>query len=427
MNLKEYIEKLEGIEVNKENLEEVRELTEGARAKYTETIEEVEGNNEKRNFSELRSTLEDLEQLKGLLESAEGLVDKVKGEVEDGEGESDEDEPNGDEGGNGDNVGGAVGERSGEQEGGVIKTKEERGVRDMKDKGKLVRQVNKGNEKSYRELFNNYLQKREVAEGLATGSEGVILKQEEIMGSDYERTESLISLVNVVPVNTKSGKHYEPDLSGATAMKTVEELAKSPENSGIGYNEIDYNVETYREAYRHSNELKDDMPEFDKYVVELTDEVVRLTQNKFILDAVNADEDIETKTFTTVADFATPGVKTKYRKAYIVSESKYNQIARLKDSEGRFLLHNDLTQPMGKTILGYPVIVKEDDEIGADTAIFGDLKQAVTFFDRQEVSVKWVEHQYWGTVLQPVIRFDVKVVKPEAIVKINFDLGEETP
>lgn len=423
MNLKGYIEKLEGIKVDKDNLEEVRSLLEGARTKYTDSIEEVEGNNEKRNYSQLRSTLDDLEQLKGLLESAEGLVDKVKEEV------GAEEESEGEEQGEG-NGGEVV-----EQEGGTAEderkegkvNKEERGVRDMKDKEKLVRQVNKGNGKSYRELFNVYLQKREVAEGLTTDSEGVILKPEEIMGSDYERTEALDSLVNVVPVRTKSGKHYEPDLSGASAMKTVEELAKSPEKSGIGYVEVDFDVETYREAYRNSNELKDDMPDFDKYIVELTDEVVRLTKNKAILDAINNNEEVETKVYTTVADFVTPGIKSKYRKGFVISETKYNQIARLKDSEGRFLLHNDLTQPVGKTILGYPVVVREDEEIGADTAIFGDLKSAVTFFDRQAVTVKWVEHQYWGTVLQPVLRFDVKVVKPEAIIKIDFNLEEDTP
>lgn len=420
MKLKDYIEKLTDLKVDKENHEEVRGIVEGARLKYTETIEEVEGSKEQRSIIELRSAIEDLEQLKGLLESAEGLVDSIKSEIEEEAPKEEEEEV-----AEGEGTEPKQEEERGKEEVNKETIKNERGVDNMKDKEKLVRKLAAGNKNNYREAFREYIRSGEVMEGLKTDSEGVILKQEEIMGDDYERTEALDELVNVVPVVSKSGKHYQPDLSGASAMKTVEELVKSPENSGIGYIETDYSVVTYREAYKNSKELSDDMPEFDKYVVELTDEVVRLTKNKAILDAINDDTKIETKNFNTVADFITPGIKAQHRKGYVLSESKYHELARLTDSEGRFLLHNDLTKGVSPTIAGLPVVVKPDAEIGAETAIFGDLKAAVTFFDRQEVVVTWIEHQYWGKVLQPVLRFDVKVVKPEAIIKLTFNTDVE--
>ena len=294
-------------------------------------------------------------------------------------------------------------------------------------KGTVIN-ATKGKKNNYRELFNHYLRTGEKLDGLTTDSEGVIIKEEEFVNDTYEPTESLEKLVSVKKVKTAKGTHYEPDFKGVEAMKTVEELAESPTYKGVGFKDIQYEVKTYREAIVGSKELAEDMENFDVYVYRIAKEKATVTKNVKILEAIKNNLEIKTVEISTVADFITPNIANKYRKGFVLSETAYNKIARLTDSEGRFLLHNDLTQPVATTILGKNVVVYPDDEIGAETALYGDLKQAIILFDRKDITVKWEAFLHYGKVVQPVVRFDVQVVNPDAVVKLDIaGLEEELP
>lgn len=413
MGLKKFIDSLKGIEVTEENVEEVSELIGEAFTEYVKTMEEIASGVEERSYESLRSTVSDLDQLKGLLDSAKGLVEKVEKDVKEKEGDGKE-EDSGKEEDNGKE----------EEEGNKEGKGEERGD----DKMAVRKRAVAGNEVGkveYRENFQKFLKEKIIPRGLTTEDGGVILQTEDTYDFETEDKTDLTQLVQTVNVSTGEGVHYEADYSSAPVMATVEELAESPEIGEMVFQKLRWEIKTLRAAIPGSNEASEDIEGFDVFVHKYAAEVARKTKNREILKAINDSEDIETKVVTDIADLITPGIPSQHRVGFTLSETQYNKLARLKDSEGRYYLHNDLTQPVSETILGKPVVVLPDEEIGAETAIYGDLKASVVLFSRKEITMEWEHHIRYGRVLQPVIRLDVKVMKPDAIVKLDIQLEDE--
>lgn len=413
MELKKFIDSLKGIEVTEDNVEEVSELIGEAFTEYVKTMEEIASGVEERSYESLRSTVSDLDQLKGLLDSAKGLVEKVEKDVKEKEGDGKEEDSGKEEGtGKEEDAENAVGKG------------EERGD----DKMAVRKRAVAGNEVGkveYRENFQKFLKEKVIPRGLTTEDGGVILQTEDTYDFETEDKTDLTQLVTIENVSTGEGVHYEADYSSAPVMATVEELAESPEIGEMPFQKIRWEIKTLRAAIPGSNEASEDIEGFDVFVHKYASEVARKTKNREILKAINDSEDIETKVVTDIADFVTPGIPSKHRVGFTISESMYNKLARLKDSEGRYYLHNDLTKAPTDTLLGKPAVVLPDEEIGAETAIYGDLKAAVVLFSRKEITMEWEHHIRYGRVLQPVIRLDVKVMKPDAIVKLDIQLEDE--
>lgn len=126
----------------------------------------------------------------------------------------------------------------------------------------------------------------------------------------------------------------------------------------------------------------------------------------------------------------------KGRIKFLLSQTVFDNLDRIKDANGRYLLQESIASETGYKLLGKEVIVLDDEYFPTkDTVFIGDLKEIV-YFDRSQVRVQWTNYLHFGECLGVAIRNDVgKIEDTETKVniykaKINIPTNEnevETP
>uniref|UniRef100_A0AAU8EKL5 Phage capsid-like C-terminal domain-containing protein n=1 Tax=Enterococcus phage vB_EfaS_SZ1 TaxID=3161157 RepID=A0AAU8EKL5_9CAUD len=274
--------------------------------------------------------------------------------------------------------------------------------------------------------FLEYLRSKETRalpesfEGVKSVDASAIIP-EEIITKAKMLPETVVDLRNMITrqkVTHAMGKY--PILKANEAvLASVEELKKNPDLEGPAFEEVKYEVETYRGQIAVAEEALQDSDD------DLSGIIARHIQRQG-LNTANKAIVTKLKTATAVAATSIDDLKTQvntgfdpaYNLEFIVSQSFFNALDQMKDANGRYLLEDDIKAPSGKSLLGRKVTVLADKLIGtADgdkVAFLGQPDAFAVFFDRVDTTVRWVEHQYYGQVLAVAMRFDCEVVDANA-------------
>lgn len=308
--------------------------------------------------------------------------------------------------------------------------KEEKEERSNFRKVKTGEQVQK--EKEDRS-FEQYLETRDITTDGLKLDEGYVVVPEEESKKIIELADDIVSLkqfVTVKPVSTKSGK--QPVRTTARAkLSTVEELAESPAIGVTPFTEVPFDVETKRGYIPYSEEYKQDginlVPDLKQYI----GEVVVNTENDDILTELNT---VRGKTVDSVDSLKTlinTGFRAgkKDRIKFLVSQSVFDNLDRIKDKNGRYLLQESITSATGYKLLGKDVVVLDDEYFpNKKTMYVGDLKEII-YFDRSQVRVQWTNYLHFGECLGVAIRNDVSKIEDEKtkvnIYKVTVDIPTE--
>ena len=273
---------------------------------------------------------------------------------------------------------------------------------------------------NYVRSHNPKMDLRALPEGVKSTDVGAIIPQDIVTKTKTlpETVVDLRNLVQTVKVNTPTGKY--PILKSTEAvMHTVAELEANPDLDKPQFENVLYDVDTYRGQIPVSRESLDDSDE------DLGALIARHIQ-RIALNTANSKivENLKTATAKTVhnLDEVKTIINTEFDPAYnlqfIVSQSFYNEVDLMKDNEGRYLLQPSITAQSGKSLLGLNVTVLSDKLLGgsagAKVAFLGDPAGFTSFFDRNEMAVRWQEHQHYGEILAAAMRFDVKKVDAAA-------------
>src|SRR5699024_10059047 len=111
----------------------------------------------------------------------------------------------------------------------------------------------------------------------------------------------------------------------------------------------------------------------------------------------------------------------------------FNDLDKLKDSTGRYLLQEDIKDQTAKRLLGAKVVVLPDEMLGDDatsTIVIGNLKDAIVLFDRSQYQASWTNYMQCGESLMVAVRQDVRILDEESAIIVNFtveEAEEETP
>ncbi|MBU8968029.1 phage major capsid protein [Bacillus altitudinis] len=228
----------------------------------------------------------------------------------------------------------------------------------------------------------------------------------------------LASMVNKKPVKSASGT-YPVIANAKVGLASVKELEKNPELGKPEFKKVRYDVETYRGELPISQESIDDAGvDLTALVAEFLQQTKLITTNRAVAAVI--------KTFTkkTVAD--TDGIKQilnvdlkqAYKRNIVATASAFQYLDTLKDKNGQYILQQSIASPSGKTLFGNSITVMDDEVLGSkagDMMMFiGDLKAAIFFADRVDVTAKWVENSVYGQVLSIATRFDVKQADEKA-------------
>lgn len=247
----------------------------------------------------------------------------------------------------------------------------------------------------------------------------------------YEEID-LAKYINTVQVNRPTGTY--PIIKRAEGtMISVKELEENPELKAPTFKDTDFKVETYRGEIPISQEMIDDA-EYD--VVGLIADSIRIqelnTKNAQIAKAIQGMEAKTVKGADGLKKLKNVDIKQVYNGGgrWIVSASLFNALDTLKDKEGRYLLQQDIKAESGKSLFGKPVEILDDEVIGKKdgdlVGFYGNLKAAVTLFDRKQATARWIEHHIYGQILAGFSRFQVKVTDPDAGFYFTYtpDAGE---
>lgn len=248
---------------------------------------------------------------------------------------------------------------------------------------------------------------------------------------EVKTVQDLSQLVQKTSVNTASGKY--PILKRAEdKFHTVQELKQNPELANPKFDEVSWEVDTYRGAIPISQEALDDS------VANLTN-IVRENIREQKINTLNERIGEVLKQFnpTTVSDvddlkaITNVDLDPAYERRIVCTQSFYQKLDTLKDGNGRYLLQDSITNTAGNTVLGMNVTVVRDNLLGQNgdaVAFIGDVRRGVFFADRADVSVQWTENNVYGRYLMGAFRFDVKQADSEAGYFVTFeDEGEATP
>lgn len=302
--------------------------------------------------------------------------------------------------------------------------------------------------------FKHYIETRaDIPGGSLKTDSGFVVIPEEIVTDILKLKEvefNLDQYVTVKKVENGSGKYPVVRQSQVAALPEVEELAENPELAVKPFFQLAYDIKTHRGYFRISREAIEDskidvLGELKQWMAR----TIAATRNQAIIDVIKnggpgedgentkiASEEVtgatSKKTIDGLKDAINKHIIPNYEhNVAIVSQTGFNTLDKLADKEDRYLIQPDIKESSAKRLLGAKVIVLPDEmlgEKGSNTLIFGNLKDAITLFDRSQYQAAWTDYMHFGECLMVAVRQDVRLLDHKAAVVIDLNGGStETP
>lgn len=205
---------------------------------------------------------------------------------------------------------------------------------------------------------------------------------------------NLAAYVRNEQVTTLSGSRVLEKRARHTPFQVIAEYGEVPELAGPEFEEITYKVKKRGGFLPLTSELLDDNDaNLLDYIVRWLGQKVPATYNSLILpilngitagDVADADDIKKLKNVEIIPAFAN-------RATWFTNQDGFNWLDTIKDSNGRYLLQDDIAAGTGKMLLGRPVVVVENElwpsEVeDTDTKaplVFGDLTEYIVHFQRK--------------------------------------------
>lgn len=274
---------------------------------------------------------------------------------------------------------------------------------------------------TYTRSINQFIRtKGEKRDGLTTVGAEAVIPVDRITKPE-KQPETVVDLrqhVGRVPVTTGTGS-YPILRANKNKMTSVDELAKNPALAKPEFTKVNYEITTYRGYIPVSQEALDDSDiDLGGLVAEHIQRQSLNTSNAAIAAKLQTATAKTVTTIDDLKDIVNVAIDPAYAVKFIASQSFFNELDKMKDNDGRYLLQQDVTVASGYKLLGREVVVMADDVIGTaagnKVAFVGDPSLFVKFFDRQQASVRWVDNDVYGQLLAGFIRFDVEVADTAA-------------
>lgn len=252
------------------------------------------------------------------------------------------------------------------------------------------------------------------------------------LARDYS---SLRDLVYVEPVSTLTGTRVIEVDGEYTPFAEVTEGSKISDIENGDFKAIPYSCKTYGGILPIPNNLlKDNKGNLLYHVSKWFAKKKVATENKLIGDSLS--------TFSKTAMKGIDDIKTVLNKTLdpaisanaivVTNQTGFNELDKMKDTDGNYLLQPDPTKPTQKLLKGRPVKVYPDKVLANDTTkapvIIGDFKRAITLFDRQLLTVDSTNigagaFETNSTKVRGLLRMDVQKFDEKAIVFLQYDIA----
>src|SRR5699024_1473392 len=250
--------------------------------------------------------------------------------------------------------------------------------------------------------------------------------------------DDLKQYVNVIPVSTNKGARTLERRAEHTPFAPLSEYGDPNAMEEIDspkFDRVPYAIEDYAGFLPVYNSILDDSDQaLENYLIQWIAKKGKATDNHFILKVLDGFEK------TTLDDHT--GIKTTLNveldPAFLpttriyTNQDGFNYLDQLEDGNGRPLLQPDPTSPTKKLLHGYPVVVFSNKTIATENNlapfIIGDLKEAVNYWDRQQISIDMtkVGGDAWRsntTEFRAIMRLDTGEWDSEAVKYTQIDIS----
>ena len=235
---------------------------------------------------------------------------------------------------------------------------------------------------------------------------------------------TLQNLVNVESVSTTSGSRVYEVLSDMTPMAKIDS-----EGAEIGAGDdpklrlIKYAIDEYGAINTVTNNLlKDSAENILAWLSNWIAKKVAVTRNVAIISAMGKPAKKPTiAKFDDIKDLEnnTLDPAIMQTSSFVTNQSGYNVLSKVKDAEGYYMLQRDVSQKDVYLLDGKQITVVADkwlpDISGAHPLYYGDLKQGITLYDREHMSLFTTNvgagaFEHNTTKIRCIDRFDVEVI-----------------
>lgn len=278
--------------------------------------------------------------------------------------------------------------------------------------------------------FENYIRTRgQVRDGLSSQNGAPLIPNEILDVLELKQSKmDLAKYVTVKTVGTKDG-HFPiaTDMSNNPLM-TKKELDEIGDVTDDLFIDVPFSVETRAGKIELSNELIEDAKvNVVGEVKKQLQAMVTATNNKGILDLLKSDAFTkkDAQGFDDLKDAFNVDLEPALDKKWIMNQSAFNQLDKVKDDRGDYVLTPSPADPSKWQMLGGEVVVVPnrllaDNENGSHPIFVGDFTQAVAEFKRNEVTAQWDKFDFYSQGLSVVLRSDYEVVDKRSAVQLNL-------
>lgn len=209
---------------------------------------------------------------------------------------------------------------------------------------------------------------------------------------------SLINLVDVENVTTNKGQRTFKKRAQQTGFTKVAEGGKIGAGTTPQFERISYEIEKYAGYFPMTNELlADSDANIVSVLIQWIGDESRITRNKMILEVLATQDKTPINTLDDIkkALNVTLGQAFKPTSRIVTNDDGLQWIDTLKDADGKYLLQPNPADPMqmrlcaGATTIPVAVVPNADLPTAGTKIpfIIGDLKEAVKFFDRNQMNI----------------------------------------
>ena len=266
---------------------------------------------------------------------------------------------------------------------------------------------------------------------------------------ELRRTDDdLEQYVNVERVTTMDGSRVIEVDADSVPWDDVDEGAEFGEENTPKFTQIKYKIKKKGGILKVTRELLQDTAEnilgyLNKWIAKKS----RATRNAAILKCLSdmtSGKGVAVEDFDDLKDIFNVTLDPAIAQSAIVltNQSGFNYLDKLKDSDGNYIMQPDVTDKTKMLLFGvYPVkkvsnkVLKNTDVMQSETKTgekyplyIGDLKEAVTLFDREKISVELSTEagDLWAKDLTGIKvrdRFDVQKVDDKAVVLVEITVN----
>lgn len=277
--------------------------------------------------------------------------------------------------------------------------------------------------------FDNYVRSQgETRNGLTTDGNGVLIPSEVItpIFQSKKGTNRLSDYATVKQVSVGQGSYpiAKNDPSKVLATKAENALIADvdPEVAGVKFDTATRAGKIYL-----SQELVDDNAiNFSAEIQSQMQKLVDNTDNAQILAKLKTLVPVVVKSVDGIKQAKNTKLDPSLQPVVVVNQSAFNWLDTQKDSQGRYLMSEDIQAPTGRSLFGLPVVELSDAQLpNVDTGKFpmyiGDLQETIAIFRRNQVTTKWTQFDSYSQGLAITLRNDYQFISKDATVALTID------